>query len=73
MKFGLLLALGLAFGTTLTVTPLAIRLADRTAFLDHPVGYKKHGRPTPYLGGLALMAGVLPVALAWVTGSVTIS
>ena len=35
----------------------------RTDFLDHPVGYKGHGRATPYLGGAALIAAFLPPAL----------
>ena len=47
----------------LMTVPLAIRLAWRTDFLDRPVGYKKHGRPTPYLGGAAVMAAFLPAAV----------
>ena len=43
--------------------PAAIRLAVATGFLDHPAGYKQHRRSTPYLGGLGLMAAVVPVAL----------
>src|SRR5215217_6206632 len=38
-------------------TPLAIRVADRYEFYDRPVGYKAHGRPTPYLGGAAVIGG----------------
>jgi len=49
--------------------PLAIRLALATGFLDHPFGYKKHGRATPYLGGLGVMAAALPVALVIGGGS----
>jgi UDP-GlcNAc:undecaprenyl-phosphate/decaprenyl-phosphate GlcNAc-1-phosphate transferase len=59
----LILALGLAVGLALITVPVAIRVALRTDFLDHPVGYKGHGRPTPYLGGVALMAAFLPPAL----------
>jgi UDP-GlcNAc:undecaprenyl-phosphate/decaprenyl-phosphate GlcNAc-1-phosphate transferase len=59
----LILAFAVAAGLVQLCVPLAIRLAVATGFLDHPVGYKKHFRPTPYLGGLALMAAVLPVAL----------
>jgi UDP-GlcNAc:undecaprenyl-phosphate/decaprenyl-phosphate GlcNAc-1-phosphate transferase len=44
---------------TLVATPVARRLAIRTGFLDHPVGYKAHPQPTPYLGGAAVMAGIL--------------
>jgi UDP-GlcNAc:undecaprenyl-phosphate GlcNAc-1-phosphate transferase len=47
-----------AFATYL-LTPLAIRMALRTAFIDRPVGYKGHKRATPYLGGSAIMLGLL--------------
>lgn len=40
-------------------TPIAIRLALRTGFLDVPVGYKGHRAPTPYLGGAVALAAVL--------------
>ena len=48
-----------AFLVTLLATPVAWRVAVRTAFFDHPVGYKEHSHPTRYLGGAAVMAGVL--------------
>jgi UDP-GlcNAc:undecaprenyl-phosphate/decaprenyl-phosphate GlcNAc-1-phosphate transferase len=44
---------------TYLLTPFAIRLAMRTAFFDKPAGYKSHGEPTPYLGGCAIILGVL--------------
>jgi UDP-GlcNAc:undecaprenyl-phosphate GlcNAc-1-phosphate transferase len=44
---------------TYLLTPLAIRLAKRTSFFDRPAGYKGHGNPTPYLGGTAILAGLL--------------
>jgi UDP-GlcNAc:undecaprenyl-phosphate GlcNAc-1-phosphate transferase len=59
----LILAFAAAAGLVQLSAPLAIRLALATGFLDHPVGYKKHGRATPYLGGLGVMAAALPVAL----------
>jgi len=65
----LILAFGLAAGFVQLTVPLAIRLAMRTGFLDQPVGYKKHGRPTPYLGGLGVMAACLPIALVLGAGS----
>jgi len=65
----LALAFALAFGLTFVTVPLAIRLAWRTNFLDHPVGYKKHGRATPYLGGLGVMAASLPLAIVLGGGS----
>jgi UDP-GlcNAc:undecaprenyl-phosphate GlcNAc-1-phosphate transferase len=56
-------ALAVALLTVLAATPLAIRLANRLAFYDQPGGYKVHGRPTPYLGGAAVMAGIAVGAL----------
>lgn len=53
------LAFAVALAATLVFTPLAIRLARATGFFDHPVGYKGHGSPTPYLGGVAVVAGFL--------------
>jgi len=48
------------------LTPLAIRLAERTGFYDRPgAGYKQHGRVTPYLGGLALVGAFLIGSLTW--------
>lgn len=47
---------------TLVLTPLALRLALRRAVLDHPVGYKRHDSPVPYLGGLA-MVGAFSLAV----------
>jgi UDP-GlcNAc:undecaprenyl-phosphate/decaprenyl-phosphate GlcNAc-1-phosphate transferase len=44
---------------TLVATPFARRIAVRTSFFDHPVGYKGHSHPTPYLGGAAVLVGVL--------------
>src|SRR3954447_16472689 len=40
-------------------TPVAIRIATHYDFFDKPGGYKGHGRATPYLGGAAVMAGVV--------------
>src|SRR3954466_8088476 len=54
-----LAALLMAFAVTYLATPVARRIAVRTGFFDHPAGYKEHSRPTPYLGGIAVMAGVL--------------
>jgi UDP-GlcNAc:undecaprenyl-phosphate GlcNAc-1-phosphate transferase len=57
------IALPLAAAIVYATTPYAIRLATRLKFYDRPVGYKGHARPTPYLGGAAVMAGFL-LALA---------
>src|SRR3954454_24209281 len=52
-------AFGIAALVTVLATPLMIRVAVLTAFYDLPTGYKEHARPTPYLGGVAIMAGIL--------------
>ncbi len=58
-------AFAVAVAVTYALTPVAVAIAHATGFIDHPVGYKGHGRPTPYLGGSALMAGVLVAAIAF--------
>jgi UDP-N-acetylmuramyl pentapeptide phosphotransferase/UDP-N-acetylglucosamine-1-phosphate transferase len=63
----LLTSLTLALGMVYVATPFAIRLADQLQFYDHPVGYKGHGAPTPYLGGAAVIAGFAAVLLLWST------
>ena len=58
-------AFALAAAVTLALTPLAIALALRTDFLDHPAGYKQHERATPYLGGIAVIVGFAISAVAF--------
>ena len=48
-----------AFVVTAGLVPLLRRLALATGFVDRPGGHKSHHRPTPYLGGVGLIAGVL--------------
>src|SRR4051812_882067 len=55
----LAIAFALAVGVAYATTPRAMALADRTQFHDAPTGYKGHARPTPYLGGVAVLAGFL--------------
>ena len=55
LPIGLALAAMVVYATT----PFAIGLADRLQFYDKPVGYKGHARPTPYLGGAAVMGGFI--------------
>ena len=64
LELRLLTGLALALGVVYSATPLAIRVADRLHFYDKPVGYKGHAKPTPYLGGAALMAGFIIALLA---------
>ncbi len=65
MAEGVRLFAAFASAAMLTVfsTPAAISIARRTGFLDSPVGYKAHSRPTPYLGGVAVLAALLPTIL----------
>jgi UDP-N-acetylmuramyl pentapeptide phosphotransferase/UDP-N-acetylglucosamine-1-phosphate transferase len=60
----LLSAFVIAFMAVLVLTPLAISLANRLQLWDHPLGYKAHAAPTPYLGGAAVVAGVVGGGLA---------
>ena len=57
-------ALCASFGVTFLLIPQGRRLAIRTSFYDEPVGFK-HSAPTPYLGGLAVMAGFAVGAIAF--------
>jgi UDP-GlcNAc:undecaprenyl-phosphate/decaprenyl-phosphate GlcNAc-1-phosphate transferase len=59
----LLVAFGLAAALTAVTVPAAISLARRTGLIDAPLGYKAHLRPTPYLGGAAVLAAALPAML----------
>jgi UDP-GlcNAc:undecaprenyl-phosphate GlcNAc-1-phosphate transferase len=64
-----LLGLALSVGLAYACTPIAIRAAHRLEFYDHPVGYKEHGQPTPYLGGAAVVAAFIAVLLLLGTDS----
>ena len=57
-------AFAIAVLATFVATPVAIWIAVRTSFFDLPVGYKGHKRPTPYLGGTAIMVGIIAAALS---------
>lgn len=48
---------------SLVATPIAIRVAWRTDFLDRPRQYRKHSAPTPFFGGAAVLAAFLLAAL----------
>jgi UDP-GlcNAc:undecaprenyl-phosphate GlcNAc-1-phosphate transferase len=54
----------LAFVVTLVLTPLAIVVATRTGIMDRPGDLKEHAAPVPYLGGVAVLAGLLVGVLA---------
>jgi UDP-GlcNAc:undecaprenyl-phosphate/decaprenyl-phosphate GlcNAc-1-phosphate transferase len=51
-------AFALSLVAVLVLIPIAMRIALRTGFVDVPGGYKGHGQPTPYLGGLAVVTAV---------------
>jgi UDP-GlcNAc:undecaprenyl-phosphate/decaprenyl-phosphate GlcNAc-1-phosphate transferase len=76
-----LVAFGLAFATAMVAVPIALRVAWDTGFVDRPHGYKQHRRPTPYLGGAAVMVATIPAALllggsdseaAWILGGAAV-
>lgn len=71
MVLGILAA---AFGLAFLLTPAAGWLARRLNILDHPdAKLKKHGRPIPYLGGLAVYLSFILAVVGfklWQTGSV---
>lgn len=50
---------GAAFSVAFLGTAVARRAAVRLDVLDHPRAGKSHASPTPYLGGLAILAGVV--------------
>jgi UDP-GlcNAc:undecaprenyl-phosphate GlcNAc-1-phosphate transferase len=57
-------AFAIAAVATYLATPVAIAIAVRTKFFDLPAGYKGHRRPTPYLGGTAIIVGILAAVLS---------
>jgi len=48
-----------AFAVTVAVTPLAIVVANRLGIVDRPGVLKPQSAPVPYLGGVAVFAGVI--------------
>jgi len=60
-----LLAFLLAGLVALLLVPLTDRLARRVGAIDLPSGRSMHEAPTPSLGGLAILAGVLVAAAAF--------
>jgi UDP-GlcNAc:undecaprenyl-phosphate GlcNAc-1-phosphate transferase len=59
------MALIVAFAVAVVATPIAARIATRLGVVDRPGPLKVHARPVPYLGGVAVFAGLVgPVAVA---------
>ncbi|MDQ3784605.1 MAG: undecaprenyl/decaprenyl-phosphate alpha-N-acetylglucosaminyl 1-phosphate transferase [Actinomycetota bacterium] len=57
--WGGVLGFGVAAATAAFITPLARRAAVRYDVLDRPREGKSHGVPVPYLGGFAILSGVV--------------
>jgi UDP-GlcNAc:undecaprenyl-phosphate GlcNAc-1-phosphate transferase len=53
------ISFGLAVTLAVLATPVARRIATETSFYDYPRGYKEHERPTPYLGGAAVVMAIV--------------
>jgi len=75
----LLVVAAVAAGLTALAVPLCIVLARRTGVMDRPGHLKVHRDPVPYLGGLAVFAGMVagavghhPVTLVPVAGALAL-
>ncbi len=55
----------LAGALTMLLVPLTKRLALRVGAIDYPNERSLHSVPTPRLGGLAILVGVLAASLIW--------
>lgn len=50
---------GISFITTIILTPISMKIAHRFHIVDRPDNALKiHKKPIPYLGGLAIFAGI---------------
>jgi UDP-GlcNAc:undecaprenyl-phosphate GlcNAc-1-phosphate transferase len=58
------LSFGVGAVVSVALTPVAIRVARRTNFLDRPREYRQHARATPFLGGAAVLIAFLVAGLA---------
>jgi UDP-GlcNAc:undecaprenyl-phosphate GlcNAc-1-phosphate transferase len=57
LRYGSVFAV--SFAAALAITPVAARVARRYDIQDRPAPNKFHQRPTPYLGGAAVLLGLL--------------
>ena len=48
-----------AFAVALALSPLAIRLSEKTGVMAMPGGRRQHGKPIPKLGGVAIIVAYL--------------
>ena len=54
----------IALAVTAVATPVAIVVAGRTGIMDRPGALKPQAAPVPYLGGVAVFAGIVVGVLA---------
>jgi UDP-GlcNAc:undecaprenyl-phosphate GlcNAc-1-phosphate transferase len=59
-----------AMAVSALLTPWAARIAHRIGALDFPSARGLSQKPTPRLGGLAMIAGVLVAAWIWLPGTI---
>ena len=52
------------------LTPWAARLARRAGAIDFPRARGPSERPTPKLGGLAILAGVITASVIWLPATI---
>jgi UDP-GlcNAc:undecaprenyl-phosphate/decaprenyl-phosphate GlcNAc-1-phosphate transferase len=57
-----------AGAVTFALTPLSVRVSQRLGAVDSPHDRGLHVQPTPMLGGLSILAGVLVAGLAFLPG-----
>ena len=63
-------AFAVAMALSAALTPLAKRVANRFGAIDFPRARGLNQRPTPKLGGLAILVGVLVAAALWLPGTI---
>lgn len=61
-----LVGIVIAFSITLLLQKMLVPMAARLDLMDYPVGRKDHPQPTPVIGGIAMLVGVLTAAaITW--------
>ncbi len=64
------LAFLIAMGVAAVLTPVAARFARRLGAIDFPRARGLSQKPTPKLGGLAILAGILIAAIVWLPATI---
>ncbi|HET9718618.1 MAG TPA: MraY family glycosyltransferase, partial [Solirubrobacteraceae bacterium] len=65
-------AFTVAMAISAALTPLVARLARRVGAIDFPRARGLNQKPTPKLGGLAILAGALVAAAIWLPPAITL-